>query len=469
MHSYQKQFLSAIAFACALVAGGFIAVSGQQPSQKPTGKPTTDDEPVAITEKTKTEKKNENKPLGDDQFANFRFPAINNKGEVAFIGLYPSSASKNGSDQSIFIRKADGSWKIVRRGEKAGNLANPMNVFGSTPTLNDNGDLTFVGEFELTDPPAHAAPVLIDPLNPLSAEAAPPSLNKSLYLRTADGLSSLAKLGGEVPNMPSHFTGFANPSTNSKGVTAFIGTYGDPDGRGLFLIEQNKIRIVVRSGQRVGNGVEGSFSEHYYPTPINERNEVAFLGRIGDKAGIFVSRPTGVEMITMMGRPAPMANSTFIGFGNRTPALNNKGEVVFVGFTDNADAQRGLYIKGDGPIKIVAKSGERIGETNYAFSDFLSPAINARGEVAFLGLYGGRNRGIFIKTAKGIEPIALLDQPIPGGSKDEVFNNFTQPSINDRGEVVFYGQMKDGNVAIFHRDEKGVLRTLVRRGDKMPK
>lgn len=469
MHSYQKQFLSAIAFICALVVGGFVIVSGQQPSQKPAGKPAAEDEPVAITEKAKTEKKSENKPLGEDQFANFRFPSINNKGEVAFIGLYPSSASKNGGDQSIFIRKADGSWKIVRRGEKAGNLANTMNSFGSTPTFNDNGDLTFVGEFELTDPPKHTPPAQVDPLNPLSAEAAPPALNKSLYFRTADGLTSLAKLGEEVPNMPSHFTGFANPSTNSKGVTAFIGTYGDPDGRGLFLVEQNKMRIVVRSGQRVGNGVEGSFSEHYYPTQINERNEVAFLGRIGDKAGIFISRPTGVELIAMMGRPAPVPNSTFIGFGNRTPTLNNKGEVVFVGFTDNADAQRGLFMKGEGPIKTIAKSGDRIGDTTYAFSDFLSPAVNSRGDIAFLGLYGGRNRGIFIKTAKGIEPIALLDQPIPGGAKDEVFNNFTQPSINDRGEVVFYGQMKDGNVAIFHRDEKGVLRTLVRRGDKMPK
>jgi hypothetical protein len=293
-------------------------------------------------------------------------------------------------------------------------------------------------------------------------------LNKSLYIRTAEELKSLAKLGGEVPNMPSHFTGFANASTNSKGVTTFIGTYSDPDGRGLFLIEEGKMRIVVRSGQRVGNGVDGSFSEHYYPAPINERGEVAFLGRIGDKAGIFVSRPTGVELITLMGNAAPFPKSTFIGFGNRTPAINNKGEVAFAGFTDSPEGQRALFMKGQGPIKVIAKTGDRIGDTNYAFSDFLSPAINSRGEIAFLGMYGGRNRGIFIKTAKGIEPIALLDQQIPGGKKEEVFNNFTQPSINDRGEVVFYAQTKDGNVGIFHRDEKGILRALVRRGDKMP-
>ncbi|MGH9843905.1 MAG: DUF7453 family protein, partial [Blastocatellia bacterium] len=207
----------------------------------------------------------------------------------------------------------------------------------------------------------------------------------------------------------------------------------------------------------------------YYPTPINERNEVAFLGRIGDKSGIFVSRPAGVELIAFTDQPASIKDANFIGFGNRTPAISNKGEVAFVAFTNNPDAQRALFFKGEGPVKLVARSGDKIGDTGYAFSDFLSPAVNSRGEIAFVGLYGGRNRGLFIKTAKGVEPIAMLEQPVPGGAKDDIFNNFAQPSINDRGEVVFYAQMKNGNVGIFHRDEKGVLRAVVRRGDKLPK
>ncbi|MGH9800236.1 MAG: DUF7453 family protein, partial [Blastocatellia bacterium] len=104
------------------------------------------------------------------------------------------------------------------------------------------------------------------------------------------------------------------------------------------------------------------------------------------------------------------------------------------------------------------------------FEDFLSPAVNSRGDVAFVGNFSGKNRGMFIKTAKGIEAIALMEQKIPGSKNEfEIFNNFQQPSINDRGEVVFYAQLKNSDVALFHRDEKGVLHTLVRRGDKMPK
>ncbi len=457
-----------LALVCCGAPGLWSASAEQQAPQKPA-KSASDDEPVAITERAKPEKKPEAREITDDQFGNFRFPIINNKGEIAFVAFFPSSKSKSGSDQAVFVRKADGAWTVMRRGEKAANLAEPVSSFGAMPSFNDNGDFTFVADFEAAGgKPAPAAPAA-DPLDPTGGQQAMPALNKSLFLRTAGGLKSLARLGEEVPNMPSRYTGFANPSTNSKGVTAFIGTYGDPDGRGLFMIEQGKTRIIVRSGQRVGNGIEGSFSEHYYPTPINERNEVAFLGRIGDKAGIFVSRPSGVELIALADKPAPIKDTNFIGFGNRTPAINNKGEVVFVGFTNNADAQRALFFKGDGPVKLVAKSGDKIGDTNYAFTDFLSPAVNSRGEIAFMGLYGGRNRGMFIKTAKGVEPIALLEQQVPGGAKDDIFNNFHQPSINDRGEVVFYAQMKNGNVGIFHRDEKGVLRAVARRGDKLPK
>ncbi len=320
---------------------------------------------------------------------------------------------------------------------------------------------------EAAKPAAAARPA--DPNDPTPQEAMP-LLNRSLYVKTAGGIKSLLKLGDEVPNMPSRFTGFSNPTTNSQGVTAFIGTYGDPDGRGLFLVENGKPRIIVRSGQRVGLGIEGSYSEHYYPSQINDRSEIAFLGRVGDKSGIFVSRPKGVELLALTGTPAPIPNTNYIGFGNRAPGISSKGEVAFAAFTDNPEAQRALFFKGvEGPVRIVVKAGDKIGDTGYAFSDFLSPAINARGDIAFVGMYGGRNRGLFVKTAKGIEPVALLEQPIPGGAKDELFNNFTQPSINDRGEIVFYAQMKNGDVGIFHRDEKGTLRTLVRRGEKMPK
>src|SRR5262249_38705073 len=283
MCNYQRHLF----FILSLVSGGaltgMIAVSAQQSQQapqpqKPTQnpvKPANNDEPVAVTERVKVEKKTAAKEITDEQFGTFRYPIINNKGDIAFLAFFTTPASKSGSDQAVFVKKADGSWKVIRRGEKASNQPDPITTFGSVPAFNDNGDLTFVAEFELAASKPAPVASAIDPLDPMGGQVQSPAMNRGLYIKTAEGLKSLAKFGEEVPNMPSHFSGFANASTNSKGVTAFIGTYTDPDGRGLFLAEEGKKRIIVRSGQRVGNGIEGVFSEHYYPTPINERGEVA--------------------------------------------------------------------------------------------------------------------------------------------------------------------------------------------------
>jgi len=480
MRSNQRHtfFIFALVSLCALLAA--FGVNAQKKSEQAAGQkeasqpaqqkpaPQKDDEPIAITERVKVEKPADVKAATGEEFGNFRPPIINNKGEVAFISLFSTPNGVNSFSQSIFVRGADGSWKVTREGEKAVNLPKGIYGFGGLFAFNDNGDLTFIAEFGDHEQKVAPAPDPNDPLAP------PPSqMNRSIYVKSSSGLKSLIKLGEEVPAMPSHFTGFANASTNGLGVTAFIGTYSDPDGKGLFMIEGGKLRLVCRSGQRIGNGEEGAFSEHYYPTHINERNEVAFLARVGDRSGIFVSRPKGVELITIAGKPAPIKDANFIGFGNKTPAISDSGEVAFVGYYDGPGNGRGLFMKGEGPIKIVAKSGDKIGDTNYAFTDFLYPTINTRGDVAFLGKYGGRNQGLFIKTAKGIEMVAAVDQAVPNGLKEETFNNFTQPSINDRGEMVFYAQTKNPktgvDIGIFIRDEKGNVKPLVRRGEKMPK
>lgn len=446
---------------------GLFGVAAQQ--QKPApAQQAKDDEPVAITEKTKPQVTEAPKPLSGDLFANFRYPVINNKGEIAFLGLFNNPKGRMGYGQAIFIRRPDASWKILQEGEKAADHPEP--IFGfSQPGFNDSGDLAFVANYGEAGPKA-APSTSGDPNDPASQIIE--VKNQALYLKTADGIKRLVKYGEEVPNMPSIFSGISNVSSNSKGVTTFIGTYVDPDGRGMFMVEGGKLKLIVRSGQRLSAKDEGIFSEHYYPSHINERNEVAVLAFVSNRSGIFIARPTGLEPVALIGQPTPIKGANYIGFGSRTPSLNDNGEIVFSAFYDGPGAGRGLFVKTSTGVQLVAKSGSSIEGTTYNFTDFNAPVINARGQIAFIGNYGGRGRGIFIKTAKGIEPIAISDQPVPGGVKDEVFNNFTRPSINDRGEIVFYAQTKNPttgvDVGIYIRDEKGVLKTLVKRGDKMP-
>lgn len=474
MHDHSRTAFLLAAFALAVLLTGMgVSASNQDPVPRPEQeskggqkKESKSDEPVAITERSKQVQAPTSDVLADDQFGNFRFPFINNKGEIGFLGLHSNKAEKRGFGQEFYIRKPDGSWAVFSEGVKVESYPEPIREY-SISNLNDNGDLTFVGSFGDDTMPQAAN----DPHDPTAHTIQ--IRKQALFLRNAKEVRSLVRLGDEVPNMPSVFSGVSNASTNSKGATAFIGTYSEPDGRGLFINENGKTRIVVRSGQRVSKDDTLSFSEHYFPSGINERGEVAFLVRLGDKSAIYITRPDGIELISMTGKPSPIKGANYLGYANRAPSLNDKGEVAFAAFFDGPDAGRGLFLWSGGKASIVARSGETIEGTTYNFTDFISPSINNRGEIAFIGNFGGRSRGIFVKTARGVEKVAAMDEPAPGLTKDDIFNNFTAPALNDRGELVFYAQWKNPrtgvSIGIFHRDEKGALKLLVKRGDKLPK
>jgi hypothetical protein len=465
MLNQQRNYLYLLlAGVCALALSSPVVVSAwQQKATRPAEvkpKQEADDEPVAVTKKTTVS--DAPAPLripGPGEFGNFRYPVINSKGDIAFVGLYatpPGSPQSYG--QAVFFRSAAGEWKITREGEKIINLPDEITGINNL-SLNETGELTFVA------PLAGKAPL---PTVASSLDVnAHINRGQGLFVKTAEGVKMLMRLGDEVPKMPSFFSGIANSSSNSKGTTAFIGTYTDPDGKGLFLHEQGQLKLIVRSGQKVGIG-EDVFSEHYYPSQINERGEIAWYSRVGMGGGIFVLRPKGIEVAAYSGQPAPIKEAKFSGWGQRAPSISHKGDVAFTAFFDGPNAGRGLFLKKEnGPVELVYRDGERVAGTTYNFTDFMNPMINARGDLAFVGAFGGRTRGIFIKTAKGLETVALMDQKLPGGKPDEIFNNFVQLAFNDKGELIFYGQFKNAEVGIFLYDAKG-LRALVRRGEPLP-
>ena len=469
-HSQRNLFLLIVILIClassAFSGAGAFQSSGQT-TQSPPSKAAQDQDPVPVPitarEKPAT-RSTASTDVTPEQFANFGFPSINNKGEIAFLAYFPDPAKAQTYGHAIFVRMPDGTWRVSYVKEKTLNDNWVMTGY-STPTIADNGDLAFSGNFG--EP--NAAPSGDAHLNPASSSEKP-SVNAGIFIKTAAGIKNVTQLGDEVPRMPSKFTGFSQPTLNSKGAMAFIGTYGDPDGRGLFIYDKGKLTLVVRSGQKIAPNDTAVFSEHYYPSRINERGEVAWYSRIGGAVGggIFVNRATGVEAIALQTKPSPIKGANYIGFGQIPPGINDKGDVAFVGFYDGPNNGRALFVKeGNAPVKVVAKSGDNIPGTTSNFTSFDKPVINNRGEIAFIGSYGGRMRGIFLKTAKGIETIAMTDQKAPGAGKEDTFNNFTPPTINDRGEVVFYAQLKNSTVGIFIKDATG-FHPLVMRGDKLP-
>jgi hypothetical protein len=420
--------------------------------------------PVALTERTaRPEKKEEVTAIPHEHFGLISAAYLNNRGDVAIVSRFPTA---KGDGSGVFVRKADGTWTATRDGEKAVNLTPPLLTVNGTH-LADNGDLTFTGTID--GPPVTTAFLG-------ASEPSDPSQLKSLgvFTKTAEGLKIYTQSGEEVPNMPSKFYGYSNASRNSKGTIAFIGTYADPDGRGLFVIEDGKMKLVARSGQRTPAGPETLYSEHFFPSSINERGELAFFCHISGGAALFLKRPDNkVETIVVQGQPSPVAGAKFSGFANRAPVINSKGDVAFSAFLDGPKAGRALFFKPQGgPVKMLARSGDKLPEMAATFTDFYMPSVNARGDVAFIGTFGGRTRGVFLKTAQGIEKIALADEPVPGQKRGTnetvVFNNFLFPQVNDNGDLVFVAQLRPATIAVYLKKKGGELEKVAQIGDKTP-
>jgi hypothetical protein len=473
-----RKFLSGSLLSLIILLGSILA---QTPSAKSAQQPLADpkkgeaDGPVIVSsgDVNRDPERPEPKKIEPYQFGVFGFPSINNKGEVAFLGRYPTKTA-GVVGQGIFV-KSDKGIRVVASSEVKIPVLDEYFISFNNPVIADNGDVTFVASFtgKKTD---------VVPGAPPSPETGNPddSRRAAIWLADASGLRMVARINDEVPRMPSRMQSLSSPSINSNGLLAFVGTYVDPDGRGLFFYDlkadqgKGKMNLVARSGQKTPAGPETSYSEHFYPAYLNNRGEIAFFVRVGDGGGVFVKRDSGIELIALQGRPSIMKNgdaqANWLGFGNMSPDINDNGTIVFVAFWDGQNFGRGIFVKepGDSAIKNVLRTGDKVGETEAIFSDFSNPIINTRGEIAFKASYGGRSRGIFVKTAKGIEIVAREGDKLPGGGRDEIFNNFAQLSFNDHGQLVFYGMLKGATVGLFIWDEKEGLRRLVGRGDPVP-
>lgn len=468
---FSRRFSLTLGLLTTLVAvgsglGQFQAQAQPTSTQAAPVKPAAqDDGPVAVTPRTNVKvaaAPEEPKPVVKNMFGNFGMPMLNSKGDLAFLGRFASGKAEGGFASGAFIFKPDNTWAYTRDGDSGANFKAPILSIHQI-TMSDNGDLVFTATIdEMAKPYA------------VSGTIAPTTSNirqSGLLLKNAEGIKLIYQMGQEIPNNPATYIGFSNASINSKGTLAFIGTYTDPDGRGLFIQENGKLTLVARSGQRTPAGPDTQYSEHFYPTPINERGELAFFCRVSGGGAIFRYGPKGMEAIAVQEKPSPIAGANYIGFGNRTPAISNTGGVAFIGFTDGEKAGRILFYKGDGPTEVVVRSGDTVPEMTATFSDFNMPSVNSKGEIAFVGNYAGRGRGVFVKTAAGIEPIALYERPVPGmdpKNEGNIFNNFLNPVINDRGDVAFMAQIKNAAVGIFLKRKGEPLKMVARTGDAAP-
>ena len=130
------------------------------------------------------------------------------------------------------------------------------------------------------------------------------------------------------------------------------------------------------------------------------------------------------------------------GFGAFGPAINNTGEVAFLGFGDGG--AQGIFTGSGGALTVVA-------DTTSGFTGFGdSVRINEGGTVAFRADTTAGGTGIFTGTGGAIATIVTT-----GGTFTELFGHY----INNSGTVAFYASLPDGSVGIF-TGSGGAIKTV---------
>jgi hypothetical protein len=234
---------------------------------------------------------------------------------------------------------------------------------------------------------------------------------------------------------------------------------------------------VARTGEAApGGGQFDRFGNETQPivAPVNGRGEVAFfatLTRGGSDEGLFLRQGTRIVAVAREGLVVPGAGR-ISGFGRHpVPALSDAGTVAFAATVTGTRATEGVFAWSRGRVRPVAVSGTAApGMSPAIFQGLDAPAINARGDVAFLAtLRRGRESldAIFVRRADGaVRKVVAQGDPAPAGG---AFLAFGPPAVNARGVIAFAAAVEGKAVpgGIFVADGERV-RMLLGAGEETP-
>jgi hypothetical protein len=157
------------------------------------------------------------------------------------------------------------------------------------------------------------------------------------------------------------------------------------------------------------------------------------------------------EGIVRKGTPDP-AGAPFGGkFGKKRhggPAINGSGDVVFFATPKGGPRRLYLYPNVGAPVIVAEQGGLAPG--GGSFTQFRQPSINDAGDIAFFGdLASGE--GVFVEPAVGaMFKVAVTGDAAPGGGVFEGFDGVAR--INAAGDVAFLASVSGGPNGIFLYD-----------------
>jgi hypothetical protein len=216
--------------------------------------------------------------------------------------------------------------------------------------------------------------------------------------------------------------------------------------------------VVAAVGDTLAEGTTPTTLDQIYITgqvAINNWNEVAFHGKVGDLRAVFIS--DGLDTEEKAFEDFPFADGTILKFitASGGVAINDIGEVAFHGRIVDPDSSghsilpvKAVFTSNDGP---VAKVGDSLPDDDLLVDINVQGgvAINLLNQVAFLGFWRDAQGGPAIPavfTSNGL--VAKVGDSLTDDTMLEDIDTAAGVAINVFGDVVFHGRT-GGEKAVF--------------------
>ena len=344
-------------------------------------------------------------------FTEFSDPALNSRGDLAFGALTTSRAH-----QVLYLATGSRTSMLVAAGRPAPG-GGTFQLFNDV-VLNDRETVVFLGR---------------------TGDGA---IRQGLYLVRGGTIVPIVASGQPAPS-GGVFTDFANPTVNNRDVVAFVGRMSQGPQEGIFTAGEGAIAPAVLSGQPAPTG--GAFQFFLDGSPAqNDRGDIAFVASTTDRGTFGVYVLTGSRSIPVVTTDDQTpAGGPFTEFGSVT--LTNRGTVGFVGRSARSAVREALYVTGRAVLVPLARQGDAV--AGNVLTTFVNGVMNEREDVVFeLGTPDPIPRAIFLASRGGVRIIVRTGDAAPGGRR---FTAFDAPAVNDRGEIAFVAETDDGRHGIY--------------------
>jgi hypothetical protein len=416
---------------------------------------------------------------GDPTYSSFHSPVLNDQGAVAFRASLTGNGVTADNQQAIWSGDAGSLRLVAREGAAApgATTGQTFNSFSSSVVLNDVGQTAFLAE--------------------LRGNGVSDSNESGIWSEGSGSLELVARQGDPAVGAPSSvkYDEFRQPLLNNAGQVAFVAellsSVSYSHDRGLWSEGSGSLALVARVGSRAPDtppGVRYSFFDWAW---FNNAGQTAFdatltgSGSVTNNRGIWSEGSGSLGLVARSGNLAP---GTIPGVDYRAflpPAMNDAGDTAFVaeltGIDVNDENKFGIWKETEDGLSLRARGGDAAPGTDIgvSFAEFDLLALNSAGRIAFRSTLAGsgvssvNDQGVWMQRSGDWALVARAGDAAPGTPGGVTFDQISQLSFNDAGQVAFRATVTGNGVTstndsgIWATDRNGAVHLLVREGDEL--